>query len=37
VLALPVALLFGVTLYSTGRAGQQVSVLWAPSARDVPL
>ena len=29
VLALPVALLFGVTLYATGRAGQQVSVLWA--------
>jgi drug/metabolite transporter (DMT)-like permease len=28
VLALPVALLFGVTLYTTGRAGQQVSVLW---------
>jgi drug/metabolite transporter (DMT)-like permease len=28
VLALPVALLFGVTLYATGRAGQQVSVLW---------
>jgi drug/metabolite transporter (DMT)-like permease len=29
VLAVPVALLFGVTLYTTGRAGQQVSVLWA--------
>jgi drug/metabolite transporter (DMT)-like permease len=29
VLALPVALLFGVTLYATGRAGQRVSVLWA--------
>jgi drug/metabolite transporter (DMT)-like permease len=29
VLAVPVALLFGVTLYATGRAGQQVSVLWA--------
>jgi drug/metabolite transporter (DMT)-like permease len=29
VLALPVALLFGVTLYTTGRAGQEVSVLWA--------
>ena len=28
VLAVPVALLFGVTLYTTGRAGQQVSVLW---------
>ena len=26
---MPVALLFGVTLYTTGRAGQQVSVLWA--------
>ena len=29
VLAVPVALLFGVTLYATGRAGQRVSVLWA--------
>jgi drug/metabolite transporter (DMT)-like permease len=29
VLAVPVALLFGVTLYATGRVGQQVSVLWA--------
>lgn len=29
VLAVPVALLFGVTLYTTGRVGQQVSVLWA--------
>jgi len=28
VLTVPVALLFGVTLYTTGRAGQQVSVLW---------
>ncbi len=29
VLALPVALLFGLSLYSTGRIGAQASVLWA--------
>jgi drug/metabolite transporter (DMT)-like permease len=29
VLALPVALLFGVSLFGTGRAGASVSVLWA--------
>lgn len=28
VLALPCAVLFGISLYSTGRVGQQVSVLW---------
>jgi drug/metabolite transporter (DMT)-like permease len=28
VLALPVALLFGITLYTTGRVGSEVSVLW---------
>lgn len=27
-LAIPVALLFGVTLYATGRVGSEVSVLW---------
>jgi drug/metabolite transporter (DMT)-like permease len=29
VLAIPVALLFGVSLYATGRAGNEVSLLWA--------
>jgi drug/metabolite transporter (DMT)-like permease len=29
VLAIPVALLFGVSLYATGRAGSEVSLLWA--------
>ena len=29
VLAIPVALLFGVSLYATGRVGSEVSVLWA--------
>jgi drug/metabolite transporter (DMT)-like permease len=28
VLAIPVALLFGVSLYATGRVGREVSVLW---------
>jgi drug/metabolite transporter (DMT)-like permease len=28
VLALPVAILFGISLYTTGRVGRQVSVLW---------
>jgi len=28
-LAIPVALLFGVSLYATGRAGNEVSLLWA--------
>jgi len=29
VLAIPVALLFGVSLYATGRVGSEISVLWA--------
>jgi drug/metabolite transporter (DMT)-like permease len=29
VMALPVALLFGVTLYTTGHVGSEISVLWA--------
>jgi uncharacterized membrane protein len=29
VMAIPVALLFGVTLYATGRVGSEISVLWA--------
>jgi drug/metabolite transporter (DMT)-like permease len=28
VLAIPVALLFGITLYTTGRVGKEISVLW---------
>ena len=28
VLAIPVAVLFGITLYTTGRVGREVSVLW---------
>ena len=28
-LAIPVALLFGVSLYATGRAGRELSILWA--------
>jgi drug/metabolite transporter (DMT)-like permease len=28
VLAIPVALLFGITLYTTGRVGKEISILW---------